>query len=116
MKKYAFYIIGIIAGFVNGLLGTGGGTVVVPALEFLGTDAKKSHATAISIILPVTLISAFFYFTQGNIDFKSTLILSVAGCVGSVAGAKFLKKIPSSYLKILFGISMIAGGIKSFFS
>ena len=114
MKKYAFYIIGIFAGFVNGILGTGGGTIVVPSIEWLGVDAKKSHSTAISIILPITAVSAFFYFRQGNVDLKSTLILSVAGCAGAVLGAKFLKKIPSSYLKILFGISMIAGGIKTF--
>lgn len=114
MRKYAFYIIGIFSGFVNGILGTGGGTVVVPAIQWLGVDAKKSHSTAIAIILPVTLISAFFYFRQGNIDLKSTLILSVSGCAGAVIGAKFLKKIPSFYLKIIFGISMIAGGIKAF--
>ena len=114
MKKYAFYIIGIISGFVNGLLGSGGGTVVVPSIELLGVDAKKSHSTAIAIILPVTLVSAYFYFRQGNIDIKSTLILSASGCAGAVLGAKFLKKIPSAYLKILFGISMIAGGIKTF--
>ena len=114
MKKYAFYIIGIFAGFVNGILGTGGGTIVVPSIEWLGVNAKKSHSTAIAIILPITAVSAFFYFRQGNIDIKSTLILAAAGCVGAIIGAKFLKKIPSSYLKIIFGISMIVGGIKTF--
>ena len=114
MKKYAFYIIGIFAGFINGILGTGGGTIVVPCIEWLGVDTKKSHSTAISIILPITIVSAFFYFRQGNIDIKSTLILSASGCVGAVIGAKFLKKIPSAYLKIMFGVSMIAGGIKTF--
>ena len=114
MKKYAFYIVGIISGFVNGILGTGGGTVVVPAIEWLGVDTQKSHSTAIAIILPITTVSAFFYFRQGNIDLKSTVILAIAGAAGGIIGAKFLKKIPSSYLKILFGISMIAGGIKSF--
>ncbi len=114
MKKYVFYLIGIVAGFVNGFLGTGGGTVVVPAIEWLGVDVKKSHSTAIAIILPITAVSAFFYFRQGNIDLKSTLILAIAGTIGGVIGAKLLRKIPSSYLKIIFGISMIAGGVKTF--
>lgn len=112
MKKTIFYIIGLVSGFVNGILGTGGGTVVVPSIELLGVDAKKSHSTAIAVILPITAVSAFFYFRQGNIDLKSTLIVSAAGCAGAIIGAKFLKKIPSHYLKILFGASMIAGGIK----
>lgn len=114
MRKYAFYIIGIFSGFINGILGTGGGTVVVPAIEWLGVDTKKSHSTAIAIILPITAVSAFFYFRQGNVDIKSTVILAISGCAGAVIGAKFLKKIPSSYLKIIFGVSMIAGGIKTF--
>ena len=114
MKKYAFYIVGIFSGFINGILGTGGGTVVVPCIEWLGTDTKKSHSTAIAIILPITAVSAFLYIRQGNIDIKSTVILSVSGCIGAIIGAKFLKKIPSHYLKIIFGISMVAGGIKGF--
>ena len=114
MKKYAFYIVGIFSGFVNGILGTGGGTVAVPAMEWLGVDPKKSHSTAIAVILPITAVSAFLYYRQGNVDLKSTLILAVSGSVGAFIGAKFLKKIPSSWLKIIFGISMIAGGIKGF--
>lgn len=114
MEKYVFYIIGIFSGFINGILGTGGGTVVVPCIEWLGTDTKKSHSTAIAIILPITAVSAYFYFRQGNVDIKSTVILAISGCVGAIFGAKFLKKIPASYLKIIFGISMIAGGIKTF--
>ena len=112
MKNIVFFAIGLVSGFVNGILGTGGGTVVVPSIELLGVDAKKSHSTAIAVILPITSLSAFMYFKQGNVDLKSTVILSVCGCIGGIIGAKFLKKIPSHYLKILFGVSMIAGGIK----
>lgn len=112
IKKYAFYIIGFISGIINGLLGTGGGTIVVPAIEFLGISTKKSHSTAIAIILPITIISVFFYIKQGIVDIKSTIAVSISGCVGAVIGAKFLKKISAPYLKILFGISMITGGIR----
>ena len=114
MKKYAFYIVGIFSGVINGILGTGGGTVVVPCIEWLGMDIKKSHSTAIAIILPITIISSFFYLQQGHVDIKSTITLAISGCAGAILGAKFLKKIPTAYLKIAFGISMIAGGIKTF--
>lgn len=112
MKNILFFAVGLVSGFINGILGTGGGTVIVPSIELLGVDIKKSHSTAISVILPISAVSAFLYYRQGNIDLRATAILSVCGCVGGVLGAKFLKKIPSHYLKILFGVSMIAGGIK----
>ena len=112
LKKILYLITGLASGFVNGILGTGGGTIVVPAIELLGVGTKSSHSTAIAVILPITIVSSFFYLKQGISDIKSTLILSAAGCVGATFGAKFLKKIPSYYLKILFGTSMILGGIR----
>ena len=83
MKKFMFFTIGLVAGLVNGILGTGGGTIVVPSIELLGVDTKKSHSTAIAIILPITAVSAFFYFRQGNIDLKSTVIVSIAGLLNN---------------------------------
>ena len=53
MKKYTRHIlIGLVTGVLTGLFGAGGGSIVVPAMEiFLDMDEKKSHATAIAIIL-----------------------------------------------------------------
>lgn len=112
IKKLKLYLIGLAGGFVNGILGTGGGCVIVPLTEFMGVDVKKSHSTAIAVILPITAVSSVFYLLRGNTDLKTTFVISVSGCAGAVFGAKFLKKIPSGYLKILFGISMVAGGIR----
>lgn len=112
MKKKIFLILGFITGFINGLLGTGGGSFFVPCIEKLGVDEKKAHATAISVILPITIVSVFFYNKYQSIDISSSLILCISGSVGSVIGAKFLKKIPTVFLKILFGITLVAGGIR----
>lgn len=49
--------IGFLTGIINGLFGSGGGTIIVPALVFLiGMEDFKAHATAISIILPLSII------------------------------------------------------------
>ncbi|HQO42844.1 MAG TPA: TSUP family transporter, partial [Bacillota bacterium] len=40
-------LIGFAAGLVNGIFGSGGGTILVPCLVFLmGIEDHKAHATA----------------------------------------------------------------------
>ncbi len=105
MKKYWKHIvIGLICGFLNGLFGAGGGSVVVPAMEkFLGVDEKKSHATAIGIILLMSLVSSWLYIKNGFFDLKLWALVTAGGAAGGIVGAYALDKIPKKWLKITFG-------------
>lgn len=107
MKKIKNILVGLGIGIINGMLGTGGGTIVVPYLEKNEIEPKKAHATAISVILPISVISAFFYAKSGAVEFKPTLTLCLSGIAGGIAGAKLLGKIPKKWLCIIFGISML---------
>ena len=50
-------ITGVVTGFCNGFFGGGGGMIVVPMLVLLlKLSPKKAHATAILIILPISVI------------------------------------------------------------
>lgn len=106
-------IIGIITGFANGLFGSGGGTIVVPAMErFLKIEEHKAHATAIAIILPLSVLSAFIYLKNGSIEWKIVLFVSIGGMIGGYIGAKFLNKIPSKWLHRIFGGFMIVAAVR----
>lgn len=117
MKKFfKCSAIGIVTGLCNGLFGSGGGTVAVPFMEkFLKLETKKAHATAISVILPLTIVSLFFYTKSGYFDFKLTLSASIGGLIGGAAGAYFLKKIKPKYIRMIFGIFMIIAAIRMVF-
>lgn len=105
--------IGIISGFINGLFGSGGGTIVVPALIFLvGLKDHKAHATAISIILPLSIISTIVYFVKNTISIKTSVFVMIGGVVGSFLGAKFLNKIPTKVLRKIFGSVIIYTAIR----
>ncbi|GAE90549.1 hypothetical protein JCM21531_4172 [Acetivibrio straminisolvens JCM 21531] len=68
-KYIKFAIIGLVTGIANGLFGSGGGTIAVPAMVLLLKEEEHvAHATAISIILPLTLVSAFIYVANSYID------------------------------------------------
>lgn len=106
-------IIGAIAGFVNGLFGSGGGTIIVPALIFLmDLEDHKAHATAISIILPLSIISTIVYFLNNKVSLKLSSTVMIGGVVGSYIGAKLLNKIPTQVLRKIFGSVIIYTAIR----
>ena len=109
-------ITGIIAGTVNGLFGGGGGMIVVPMLMiFLKKEAKTAHATAILIILPLSIVSAIFYALFGSLDVSVALPTTIGVAVGGAIGAFLLSKLSSKYIVIIFAAVMVAAGVKMLF-
>lgn len=117
MKKILKYggagLLSAVIGFVNGFFGGGGGMLLVPALEkALKCPVKKSHATAIAVILPVSIASAVTYILNGHFQWFPAAFAS-AGCLGGgVLGALLLKKLKPEVVGLLFACLMIAVGIK----
>jgi len=114
-KKYYMknITIGIVTGIVNGLFGSGGGTIVVPAMVLLlEVNENKAHATAISIILPLTIISAFFYVKNSYVDWNITWKVIIGGMVGGYVGAKLLNICPANILRKIFAGFMIFAAVR----
>ena len=89
LKKYfKFVLIGLVTGMANGLFGSGGGTIAVPAMILLLKEEEhRAHATAISIILPLTLVSAFFYISNNYINWDLTYKVTLGGVAGGIKRA-----------------------------
>lgn len=114
VKKYIIYALtGVCIGFLNGFFGGGGGMVAVPMLQnVLKFDVKKSHATAIFIILPLCITSAITYAVAGSFDFSNGWIVCLGVVGGGVIGALLLKKLNSKIIEFIFAILMIVAGCK----
>jgi len=118
MKKniLKLVILGLFTGLINGLFGSGGGTLLVPGMIFvLGVEEHKAHATAISIILPLAIMSTLIYFNSGIISYKVTLKVALGGILGGYLGAKLLTKIPSSILRKIFAVFMMIAAFRMVF-
>ena len=113
-KKYLIYALtGISIGFLNGFFGGGGGMVAVPMLQnVLKFDVKKSHASAIFIILPLCITSAITYAIAGSFDFSNGWFVSLGVVGGGVLGAILLKKLNSKIIEIIFAVLMVVAGCK----
>lgn len=113
IEKIVSVVGGTLIGFVNGFFGSGGGMLVVPLLEKgLKENTRVAHATAILIILPVSIASAIMYFLKGFAQLEPILYASIGVIAGGIAGALLLKKLPPFVTGIVFALSMIGVGIK----
>jgi uncharacterized protein len=113
LKMLKYIGIGFAAGVANGLFGSGGGTIAVPAMVFLlNEEEHRAHATALLIILPLTLVSAYFYLSNSYVDWNITWKAMVGGVVGGAIGAFLLNKCPSGLLRKIFGAFMIIAAFK----
>ena len=106
-------LIGGLCGVANGFFGGGGGMLVVPLMiYFLKTETKAAHATAILVILPITLVSAIIYVAKGNLDFSLLAPVAAGVTAGGLIGAKVLGKLKVKTVTALFSLIMLAAGIK----
>lgn len=119
-KKKCFNIknslIGLFTGFINGSFGSGGGTLLVPILnDILKLEEHKSHATALAIIIFLTMASSSIYIYKGTYDFQLTWRVALGSIVGGIIGAKLLSKVTGKFLRIIFGIIMIIAAFRMVF-
>lgn len=104
--------IGLIAGFINGLFGSGAGMIVLPGLmSVMKLDSKVARGTALFILVVVSIISCFFYASNIS-DYKALWFITAGGIFGGVVGSRLSKVIPEDIASLILGIMMITSGIR----
>lgn len=115
-KNTMLYFIGFLAGVINGLLGSGGGVILVTSLVFLfELHDHKAHATAISVILPLTIISSFIYIKAGISSIQITILVTLGSILGAYIGSRILNRLSINFIRKLFGVLMIITAIRMVF-
>ena len=104
--------IGLMAGFINGLFGSGAGMIILPGLiSVMNMDSKVARGTSLFILVVVSLVSCIFY-VRNITDYTALWFIISGGALGGVIGAKFSKAIPENILRLIFGSLMLISGIR----
>lgn len=120
MKSYFFVFlpllaVGILAGFLNGLLGAGGGIVIVFGLnKLLGgrlKDKRSVYASAIAVILPLSVLTAVQYFHRGSLELNAFAPLILPAVAGGALGGLLLRRLSPRFLSRLFAAVVLISGI-----
>ncbi len=117
MQLFTLIVIGILAGFVSGSLGVGGGIVIIPALVFLlGLSQQQAQGTSIAVLsVPVAMVAAYNYYKGGYINFKYAGIIIITFVLGAYFGSKLAVHLPAKTLQKTFGVLLLLVGIKMIF-
>ncbi|MFZ2783083.1 MAG: sulfite exporter TauE/SafE family protein [Sediminibacterium sp.] len=110
-------VVGLVAGFLSGLIGIGGGVIIVPALVlFLGFTQKEAQGTSLGILLlPVGILAVIQYYKQGYMNVNYVLIVAAAFVFGGFLGSKLALGLSDAKMKKIFAIIMMLIAIKMLF-
>lgn len=108
--------IGLLAGFLSGILGIGGGVVMVPLLLLIGFTQHQAQGTSLAAMIPpVTLLAVLQYHKEGHVDWKMALVISATFIIGGLFGSKLAVSFNEQLLKRIFGVLMLLIAIKMIF-
>ena len=106
-------LVGLLAGFLSGLFGVGGGILIVPALVLLlGFTQRLAHGTSLAAVLPIAIASLTTYAFEDKVDWKVGALLAVGAVVGAVLGTQILHKLPHDTLAVAFAVLLVATAVR----
>ena len=107
-------LLSFFGGLLNGLFGTGGGTVLVLALVYLLSREHEKDAFVISSIgvLAFSAVSAVVYGLSGDFEVATLPRFALPAAVGGVAGAFFFRHIGTVWLRRLFAVLTLYAGAR----
>ncbi len=115
-SKAKWIIIAACTGLINGLFGAGGGMLAVVVLERMwDLPCERAHATALMVMLPLSLISIVVYLLRGAVEWTHVPWVALGMLPGSFLGAKLLARLKAIWIDRLFCLLMAAAGIRLLF-
>ena len=108
-----FVAIGLVAGLLSGVFGIGGGVVIVPALIYLaGFSQHRATGTSLAVLLPPIGLGAMWeYYRHGNVNVPAAIIIAASVFVGGWVGAVIANRVSGPYLRLSFGVFVVALGV-----
>ena len=108
-------LIGIVVGFLSGLLGIGGGLIIVPALVYLlplldlpmNVVLPLALGTSLCSIVVTSSAATLSHYKNGNIPWLLTKKFIVAISLGSLSGALVADLLSVIVLKLIFSAALI---------
>lgn len=109
-------LVGGGTGVLSGFFGVGGGVVLVPTLVLLGGQSQHvAQGISLLFIVPTAAAGAWTHHRLGNVERSVVLPIALWSMVGAFAAAFVAAQLPAATLRALFGIFLLATGLRMAF-
>jgi uncharacterized protein len=116
----AYLALGLLVGFLAGLLGIGGGVVIVPLLVFLFTAHHFPEDRVVHLALGTSLTSIVFtnlssvraHHLRGAVRWDIVHAIAPGVIAGTLLGTVFADRLSSRYLAIIFTVFVFCSSIQ----
>jgi uncharacterized membrane protein YfcA len=83
--------VGMVVGFLSGLVGVGGGFLMTPILMMIGVPPTVAAASDSNAIVATSASGTAVHFRLGNVDLKLGSVLLLGGLAGAAIGVRIIK-------------------------
>jgi uncharacterized membrane protein YfcA len=112
-RSTVLLLTGIFTGFLSGMMGVGGGTIMVPSMVLLlGMGQHVSQGTSLLAMVPAGGVGAYTHWRLGNVDGSLLTGLIPGILLGTYLGALLAHVLHESSLRIIFAAVLIWTGMR----
>ncbi|NMB86665.1 MAG: Sulfite exporter TauE/SafE [Methanosaeta sp. PtaB.Bin018] len=115
MRAILLIVVGFIAGTLGGLIGTGGCSIMLPAIHFwMGYSAPLAIGTTIFAVIFTAISGGYGHLVRGNLDKKAVLWIGGAGIVGVIFGSWLFTQLVEhiNLLELILGLAFLLPAIR----
>lgn len=114
LKVIILLLAGGFTGFLSGMMGVGGGTIMVPAMVLLaGFTQYTAQGSSLLAMIPVGVVGAYTHWRLGNVNTSILPGLIPGILIGSYLGGSLAHLLPEVALRIIFAVILVRTGIKN---
>jgi len=113
VKTAVLLITGAMTGFLSGMMGVGGGTIMVPVMVILiGFTQHTAQGTSLLVMVPTGSIGAFTHWRMGNVATEMLVGLIPGIMLGTYLGGNFAYLFSDNILRLIFTVVILWMGIR----
>lgn len=111
---WLYLLLGLVVGLISGVVGTGGGVLIVPALVFLfHMNQRKAQGTSLGALLaPIGILAFWEYYKAGEVNVSAALWIALGFAIGGYFGGMWAQHISEPVLRRVLGTVLLLASLR----